>query len=72
MRANGTQETIRRTVRMNHEDARCEISHTALFRPGKDEPHSSLGASSGGDPLRGAGRVEGGKDTSRPAAFLAL
>lgn len=42
MRVDGAQENRLRTVRMNHKDARCEISHTALFRPGKDKPHSSL------------------------------
>ena len=43
MRVDGGQETVLRTVRMDSKDARCEIPHTALLRPGKDELHSSLG-----------------------------
>lgn len=74
MRVDGGQETILRTVRMDYKDARCEISHTALSSPTRQRRTTFIfvGASPGGDPLRGAGRVEGDKDISRSPATLTL
>lgn len=72
MKVHGAQETSLRTVRMNHKDVRCEISHCSIVTRQRQATFIFSGASPGGDPLRGAGRVEGDKDTSRPLGFVGI